>query len=80
LNSASGKRVKLFVGEQDCYPALHFLCEARVSSHLYAGLEALGILAEASLMLRPGVMGVNVQRWKEQASAMPSLGGWPGDR
>ena len=32
-------------------------------------IEGLGILAEASLMLWLIVMGVNVQQWKEQASA-----------
>jgi hypothetical protein len=32
-------------------------------------IEVLGIFAEASLMLWLMVMGVNVQRWKEQSSA-----------
>jgi hypothetical protein len=32
-------------------------------------IEVLGIFAEASLMLWLIVMGVNVQRWKEQSSA-----------
>ena len=37
---------------------------------LLAYIEVLGIIAEASLMLWLLVMGVNVQRWKEQASAV----------
>ncbi len=37
----------------------------RLSTHL----KVLGLLAEASLMLWLLVMGINVQRWKEQASA-----------
>jgi hypothetical protein len=36
---------------------------------LSASIEGLGIFAEASLMLWLIVMGVKVQRWKEQASA-----------
>ena len=35
---------------------------------LLAYIEILGIVAEASLMLWLLVKGVNVQRWKEQAS------------
>ncbi len=42
-----------------------------LASHLSIGLKVLGILAEASLMLWLIVMGVNVQRWKEQAGAAP---------
>jgi Domain of unknown function (DUF4386) len=46
---------------------------AFLSPHLAHSLslciEGLGILAEASLMLWLLVMGVNVRRWKEQASA-----------
>jgi uncharacterized protein DUF4386 len=34
---------------------------------LTLGIEGLGVLAEASLMLWLMVMGVNIQRWKEQA-------------
>jgi hypothetical protein len=34
---------------------------------LSLGIEGLGVIAEASLMLWLIVMGVNVQRWKEQA-------------
>jgi hypothetical protein len=37
--------------------------------HLFTYLKVLGFLAEASLMLWLIVKGVNVQRWKEQASA-----------
>jgi hypothetical protein len=37
---------------------------------LSLSIEALGIFAEASLMLWLIVMGVNVQRWKEQAGAV----------
>ena len=44
-----------------------------LASHLSTGLKVLGILAEASLMLWLIVMGVNVQRWKEQASAARSV-------
>jgi len=40
-------------------------------------LKALGILAEGSLMLWLLAMGVNVQRWKEQAGA-PRLNGTSG--
>jgi hypothetical protein len=36
-------------------------------------IEALGILAEGSLMLWLLVMGVNEQRWKEQASRTESI-------
>ena len=36
---------------------------------LFLYIEVLGIFAEASLMLWLLVMGVNVQRWKEQAGA-----------
>jgi hypothetical protein len=38
-----------------------------LASQLSTGLKVLGILAEGSLMLWLIVMGVNVQRWKEQA-------------
>jgi hypothetical protein len=41
----------------------------KVARHLSIYIEGLGILAEASLMLWLLVMGVNVQRWKQQASA-----------
>jgi hypothetical protein len=40
--------------------------------HLSTYLKVLGFLAEASLMLWLLVMGVNVQRWKEQAGAARS--------
>ena len=36
--------------------------------YLSLSIEGLGIFAEASLMLWLIVMGVNAQRWKEQAS------------
>ena len=38
-------------------------------NHLSPYFKALGIFGEASLTLSLLVMGVNVQRWKEQASA-----------
>ena len=37
--------------------------------HLFTCLKVLGFLAEASLMVWLIMKGVNVQRWKEQASA-----------
>jgi hypothetical protein len=40
-----------------------------LANHLSTYLKILGFLAEASLMLWLIVKGVNVQRWKEQASA-----------
>ena len=40
-----------------------------LANHLLTPLEALGILAEAPLMLWLLVMGVNSQRWTERASA-----------
>ena len=40
-----------------------------LASPLSTYLEILGFIAEASLMLWLIVMGVNVQRWKEQSSA-----------
>jgi len=40
-----------------------------LASPLFPYLKVLGFLAEASLMLCLIVMGVNEQRWKEQASA-----------
>jgi Domain of unknown function (DUF4386) len=42
---------------------------APIAKSLSLYIEVLGILAEASLMLWLLVMGVNVQRWKEQAQA-----------
>lgn len=39
-----------------------------LANALLSYLEILGILAEASLMLWLLVMGVNAERWKEQAS------------
>ena len=40
-----------------------------VANHLLAYIEIVGIVAEAALMLWLLVKGVNVERWKEQASA-----------
>jgi hypothetical protein len=40
-----------------------------LAHYLSLYIEGLGIFAEASLMLWLIVMGVNVQRWKEQANA-----------
>jgi hypothetical protein len=40
-----------------------------LANHLYTYLKALGFLAELSLCLWLLVKGVDVQRWKEQASA-----------
>jgi Domain of unknown function (DUF4386) len=39
-----------------------------LANQLLSYIEVLGILAEASLMLWLLVKGVNVERWKEQAS------------
>ena len=40
-----------------------------LANHLSPYMVVLGFLAELSMMLWLLVMGVNVQRWKEQASA-----------
>jgi len=40
-----------------------------LANYLLAYIEVIGIIAEASLMLWLLVKGVNVQRWREQASA-----------
>ncbi len=40
-----------------------------LANHLLAYIEVLGIIAEAALMLWLLVIGVNVQLWKEEASA-----------
>ena len=47
---------------------LAFLCP-NLPHYLTLSIEVLGIAAEASLMLWLIVMGVNTQRWKEQALA-----------
>ena len=47
---------------------LAFLSPA-AAHYLSIYIEVLGIFAEASLMLWLIVMGVNIQRWKEQAAA-----------
>jgi hypothetical protein len=41
-----------------------------LANHLSTYLKVLGFLAELSLCLWLLVMGVNVQRWKEQAGAV----------
>jgi hypothetical protein len=46
-----------------------------LASHLSIYIEVAGFLAEAALMLWLLVMGVNVQRWKEQASGAASIPG-----
>jgi hypothetical protein len=46
-----------------------------LAKHLSTYLKVLGFLAEASLMLWLLVMGVNVQRWKEQAGVARSSDG-----
>jgi hypothetical protein len=40
-----------------------------LANYLSTYLKVLGFVAEASLMLWLVVMGVNVQRWKDQARA-----------
>jgi glucan phosphoethanolaminetransferase (alkaline phosphatase superfamily) len=45
-----------------------------LANYLFTYIEVLGIIAEASLMLWLLVKGVNIQRWKEQASAARSSG------
>jgi Domain of unknown function (DUF4386) len=44
-----------------------------LGNHLSTFLQVLGFVAEASLMLWLIVKGVNIQRWKEQASAAVEL-------
>jgi hypothetical protein len=41
----------------------------RLANYLLTYIEVIGIIAEASLMLWLLVMGVKVERWREQASA-----------
>ena len=45
-----------------------------LANHLFTYIAAIGILAEALLMLWLLVKGVNEQRWQERASA---AGEWP---
>jgi hypothetical protein len=45
-----------------------------LASALLTYIEVLGFIAEAALMLWLLVMGVNAQRWQEQARAAASLG------
>jgi len=45
-----------------------------LANNLFTYIAVIGILAEASLMLWLLVKGVNVQRWKEQASAAGNSG------
>jgi hypothetical protein len=56
---------------------LAFLLPA-VPHYLSIALEVLGFLAELSLCLWLLVMGVNVERWKQQASAARSSDGTSG--
>jgi hypothetical protein len=51
-----------------------------LTKHLSTYLKVLGFLAEASLMLWLLVMGVNDQRWKEQAGVARSSDGVLGER
>jgi hypothetical protein len=46
-----------------------FVFLSPLANHLSVYLEALGILAEGSLMLWLLIIGVNVQRWKDEAHA-----------
>jgi len=45
---------------------------APLADHLSPYIELLGIVAEASLMLWLLVMGVNAERWREQAETLGS--------
>ena len=51
-----------------------------LANHLSTYLKVLGFIAEASLMLWLLVMGVNDQRWKEQAGVARSSDGALGER
>ncbi len=50
-----------------------FVCT--LGDFLFPYTAVLNIVAEAFLMLRLLVMGVNVERWHEQAA---TIGSWPG--
>jgi Domain of unknown function (DUF4386) len=60
-----------------CLGWLAFLLPA-VPNYLSLAIEVLGFLAELSLCLWLLVMGVNVERWKQQASAARSSEGLAG--
>jgi len=45
-----------------------------LEKYLVTCIEALGILAEAALMLWLVIMGVKVERWEEQAGTSSSKG------
>ena len=47
---------------------------APLADHLFPYIEVLGVIAEVSLMLWLLVMGVNAERWKEQASELNEPG------
>jgi hypothetical protein len=46
----------------------------QVAKRMGTGIEVLGVAAEGSLMLWLLAMGVNVQKWRKQASAAAKAG------